>query len=390
MTEPVIPLFRPDSTDLEEQNVIRVLRSGWWGLGPETAKFEEELAAYVKAGAAEDDGAPLYPVATNSASLALEIAARCLVPDARVRVKAIVPALTFVSSATAMQKAGFPVEFCDIDEETLCLDWADAHDRLPAGAGRLGTIIIPVWYAGTVTRVPNPVSWDWADSFEDAVILEDCAHAAGSADAGMQGDASAWSFHAVKNLAAGDGGMILFRSQRAAEQAKRLRWFGISKSTHERVMQKGYGWDYEVTEPGEKAHMNDITAAIARAQLQRLHKNNLIRRAIAGAYDDALAPLDWLRRPVLSARSAQHMYVVRVPAASRADFVAHLLDRGVSAGVHYRPLYHYQNLFPDAPFLPVTERVWPTLTTLPLFPSMNGREIERVVEAVSSFKPKAE
>lgn len=388
MTDPVIPLFRPDSTELEEQNVLRVLRSGWWGLGPETAKFEEEFAAHVKAGATEDDGAPVHPVAMNSASMALEIAARCLVPDPRVRVKAIVPALTFLSSATAMQHAGFPVEFCDIDEGTLCLDWADAHDRLPTGAGRLGTIIVPVWYAGTVTRVPCPASYD--AGFEDAVILEDCAHAAGSADAGMQGDASAWSFHAVKNLAAGDGGMILFRSERAAEQAKRLRWFGISKSTHDRVTQKGYGWDYGVTEDGEKAHMNDITAAIARAQLQRLRKGNLARHAIARVYDDAFSHLDWLWRPVLSVRSAQHMYVVRVPAGSRADFIAHLLGRGVSAGVHYRPLYYYQDRFPGAPFLPVTESIWPMLATIPLFPAMSARDIERVVDAVTSFTPKPE
>lgn len=371
---PMIPLFRPDVTDLEKQNLNRVLDSGWWGLGPETARFEEEFARYVQG--CGDGSTQLFPVAMNSASMALEIGIRALKPEPGSR--AIVTPLTFVSTATAMAHAGLDVEFCDIDEDTLCLDWEQAAGRVSASRAR--SAVVPMWYAGTVTRVP--------DGFPSAGILEDCAHAAGSAGAGMQGDASAWSFHAVKNLAAGDGGMILFRDREHAEHARKLRWCGISKSTHDRVTQRGYGWDYGVNEDGEKAHMNDITAAIARAQLQRLPSLNARRRAIARLYDAAFRDLDWLRRPALSTDCAQHMYAVRVPAASRADFIAHLIDRDVSAGVHYRPLYHYRALFPGAPFLPVTEHVWPTLATIPLFPSMTSQDTERVISAVTSFEPK--
>lgn len=377
MSDPVIPLFRPDASALEKENLIRVLDSGWWGLGPETAKFEEEFARYVKGQCSLAPGTELFPVGMNSASMALEIGVRALglPPGGR----AIVPPLTFVTTATAMVHAGLDVEFCDIDEDTLCLDWEQAQAM---ACSPRATVVVPVWYAGTVTPVP--------DGFCEAVtILEDCAHAAGSAGAGGQGGLSAWSFHAVKNLAAGDGGMIVFRDPEAAERARRLRWCGISKSTHDRVTQRGYGWDYAVSEDGEKAHMNDIAAAIARAQLWRLPALNARRRAVARAYDAALRDLDWLRRPALSEQSAQHMYVVRVPAASRADFIGHLLDRNVSAGVHYRPLYHHRVFAGMAP-LPVTERVWPTLATIPLFPSMTPRDIERVIEAVRSFAPKPE
>lgn len=384
MNDPVIPLFRPDAGALEKENLGRVLDSGWWGLGPETGKFEEEFARYVRGQCSFQPGTGLFPVAMNSASMALEIAVRSL--GLRPGGRAVTTPLTFVTTATAMLHAGLQVEFSDIDEDTLCLDWEQAHDRLrdapSPGGSRENSVVVPVWYAGTVTGIPGGFH-------RDVKVLEDCAHAAGSAEAGFQGDASSWSFHAVKNLAAGDGGMIVFRDPDAAQRARRLRWCGISKSTHDRVTQRGYGWDYAVEEDGEKAHMNDVAAAIARAQLWRLPALNARRRAVARAYDAALRDLDWLRRPALSEQSAQHMYVVRVPAASRADFIGHLLDRNVSAGVHYRPLYHHRVFAGMAP-LPVTERVWPTLATIPLFPSMTPRDVERVIEAVRSFTPKPE
>ena len=377
MPLPDIPLFRPDATSLERDALGRVLASGWWGLGPETARFEEEFAGYVQAASGGPEAAPLHPVATSSASMALEIAARCLSPrPARV----ITTPLTFVSTASAMMHAGHQVELCDIDDETLSLDWAQAAER--AGRGGCPCIVVPVWYAGTVTPPPAGLP-------EGTVILEDCAHAAGSRGAGAHGSASAWSFHAVKNLAAGDGGMILLRDGEAAARARRLRWCGISKSTHDRVTQQGYGWDYTVSEDGEKAHMNDVTAAIARAQLQRLDAGNARRRAIARAYDAALAGLDWVRRPALSAGSAQHMYVIRVPAGSRAALIAHMISLGVSAGVHYRPLYHHAALFPGAPALPVAERAWQELVTIPLFPSMTQQDTSRVIDAIGSFRPRA-
>lgn len=379
MPLPEIPLFRPDASSLELENVARVLGSGWWGLGPETARFEEEFAGHVLgASGASQETTALHPVATSSATMALEIAARCLAPrPARV----ITTPLTFVSTATAMLHAGHQVEFCDIDEETLGLDWAQAAERASAGDGPC--LVVPVWYAGTVTPPPAGLP-------DRAQVLEDCAHAAGSRGAGMHGAASAWSFHAVKNLAAGDGGMILLRDEQAAARARRLRWCGISKSTHDRVTQRGYGWDYAVPEDGAKAHMNDITAAIARAQLARLAAGNARRRAIARAYDAALADLDWVRRPALDAGSAQHMYVIRVPARSRAGLIAQMIGQGVSAGVHYRPLYHYTALFPGAPALPVAERAWQQLVTIPLFPSMTQQDTSRVIDAIRSFAPKPE
>lgn len=370
----MIPLFKPSCTEEEVKEVSRVLRSGWWGMGPEVEAFEEEFAAYVGVD---------YAVAVNSCTSALELAARaCGITNGIV----VVPALTFISTAQAMQHAGNMVIFADVLEDDLCIDWGDVERKLasivksPVGRD-IPQAVIPVWFGGA-GGAPGYGEWP------EVPIIEDCAHAAGSSGAGTIGWAACWSFHAVKNLATGDGGMVTTNDPEVYEKLKRLRWCGISKSTWERD-QKKYGWDYDIPADGEKMHMNDITAALGRVQLGRLDSMNARRRRIARTYSDAFAGMheNWLRVPFLSSISSQHLYVVRVAAENRNRFIDHMLDNGVSAGVHYKPLTHYPHLFPGTHQVPVTERVWNTLVTLPLFPDMTDQEIEQVTSAVRSFKP---
>lgn len=363
----MIPLFRPSCTDEEIEAVTRVMRSGWWAQGPEVEAFEEEFAAYTGS---------RYAVATNSCTAALELAARSL--SLKEGTSAITPALTFVSTASAMQHAGRDVYFADIDEDTLCVNWDSVRSRLESCL--FPPVIVPVWYAGTVTAIPD-------DILEQAVILEDCAHAAGSAMAGRWGKAACWSFQAVKNLSTGDGGMITTNDPEVARKARALRWCGIDKSTWERDQGK-YGWDYSIPYDGEKAHMNDLAAAIGRVQLKRLNQNNEIRRIIARWYNREFADLGWLNMPAVYETSANHLYAVRVAAKDRNRFIDHMLDNGVSAGVHYKPLTHYSQFgyHPDSKATPVTNRVWKQLVTLPLFPDMAASEIEKVIQTVKSFR----
>lgn len=366
----MIPLFKPSVTDEEVEAVTRVLRSGWWALGPEVEAFEEEFAEYVGA---------RYAVGVNSATSALELAARA---TGVTRGVVITPALTFISTAQAMQHAGNRVIFADVDEDTLCIDWEEVlyKFRNLSSVTQIGSpvarAVVPVWYGGTVTGVgPLP---------DDVKVIEDCAHAAGSRQAGLFGDASAWSFHAVKNLATGDGGMVTTNSLEVYNRLKPLRWCGIDKSTWERDQGK-YGWDYSIPADGEKMHMNDIAAALGRVQLRRLNDMNYDRYHIAMKYNAEFMNLEWLRIPYpLDSSSSNHLYVVRVDDRNR--FIDHMLENGVSAGVHYKPLTHYPHLFPGTHILPVTERVWQTLVTLPLFPDMTEGEQEQVIAAVRSFK----
>lgn len=353
----MIPLFRPSCTDLEVRYVTEALRSGWWGMGPRTAEFEERFA---------DRVAAHYAVAVNSGSAALLLALEGLGATGG---EVIVPALTFASTALSALHAGNRVVFADVDEDTLCLDWADAAAKVTGET----KAVIPVWYGGSVSLRHLDLG---------VPAIEDCAHAAGTPEAGLTGKTACWSFHAVKNLATGDGGMITTDDAALATRLRALRWCGIDKSTWERD-QGRYGWDYDITIPGHKAHMNDLTAALGLAQLERLDDLNKKRRDLVTRYLDALDGLSWLRLPRWREDSAWHLFVVRVD--DRDRFISHMLSQGVSAGVHYKPLNQYP-VFGRRQPLPVTDEVWKTLVTLPLFPDMTIVEFGQVVRAVRSFR----
>ena len=370
-----IPLFKPSVSEEEIEAVTRVMRSGWWAMGPEVEAFEEEFAAYTGV---------LYAVAVNSGTAALELAARATgITGSTV----IVPALTFVSTALAMKHAGNKVVFADVCEDDLVIDWEDVQNKHQGYRDRANRrqefrarAVVPVWYGGNVIAPDR-------DDFHDLpqTLIEDCAHAAGSKRAGQVGKAACWSFHAVKNLATGDGGMVTTNDPEVAARIKPLRWVGIDKSTWERD-QGRYGWDYDIPADGQKAHMNDITAAIGRVQLRRLDELNFIRWVKAKTYTQQFGDLGWLRIPTVTTMNSNHLYVVRVDAENRNKFIDHMLAHDVAAGVHYKPLTKYPHLFPGPHDVPVTEKVWQEIVTLPLYPDLTEGEQAKVIETVRSFK----
>ena len=343
----MIPLFKPSCSDLEIQNVTRVLRSGFWSMGPVVEELEEQFAKYTGS---------RHAVAVSNCTAALQIACETLgVRDGEV----IMPALTFAATGLSVLHSGGKVVLADIDEDTLCIDWDDVKSK----ETQRTAAIIPVWYGGTVNS-PR--------SFPSGWIIEDCAHAAGNMLAGQIGDVACWSFNAVKNLASGDGGMITTPDGELAARLRRLRRFGIDRK----------GWDYSIPDPGWKADMNDITAAIALAQLQRLDEMNELRRKIVLTYMKEFSDLDWLRLPEWDENSSWHMFVARTQ--HRDSLITHMYSRGVSAGVHYKPL-NLHRIFGEHKKLPVTDRVWKTLVTFPLYPDMTDDDLGQVIDAVRSF-----
>ena len=128
-------------------------------------------------------------------------------------------------------------------------------------------------------------------------------------------------------------------------ELRRLRWCGIDRSTWDRHEQR-YGWEYDIRAPGYKAHMNDLTAALGMAQLARLGELNAARRLRVRQYRDAFKDLGWMKLPAYREGSAWHLFAVRVPAESRDPFIGHMLDSGVSAGLHYKPLNTYPGVRP--------------------------------------------
>lgn len=351
-----IPLFTPSVSEKEIRYVNEVLQSGWWGLGPKTAEFEKKFAEYVGS---------KYAVAVNSATAALDLALKAHnVTDGEV----IMPALTFVSDGLVALYGNNKVVFADINEETLCMDWEDALKKVTDKTKAIITVHYGGKTANFTTNMPN------------IVTIQDAAHATGNKQIGKQGT-SCWSFHAVKNLATGDGGMITTNDEEIYKKLLPMRWCGIDKSTWERSDKK-YGWDYSIDTVGYKCHMNDITAALGLAQLERIEELNNKRKLRVLQYLYELRGLLWLQLPKWDKDSSWHMIVVRLE--DRNKFIDYMLAHGISAGVHYKPLNQYP-MFPQTE-LPITDRVWQTLVTLPLYPDMTDEEFEHIVSTIKKYQ----
>ncbi len=365
-----IPVFRPSYGEAEFEAVRAVMASGWVGLGPKTAEFEAAFGDYLGV---------KHAVGVNSGTAALHLAMVAAGVEGR---EVITTPLTFVSTNHAILYAGGEPVFADVEAATANID-PDSVRRLVTDRTRA---IVCVHYGG------RPCRMDALEAIareHDLALIEDAAHGAGGAYAGRKlgsiGDYGCFSFHAVKNLATGEGGMVVTDDDEAADRFRRLRWLGISKDTWSRESQTHYSWYYTVTELGFKCHMNDIPAAIGLVQLARLDELNGLRAAWAARYDEALEPFGWIERPVAAPETepAWHNYAVQTD--HRDDLNTFLADRDISTGVHYIPNNDYDLYAGCRGETPVCARIWKRLLTLPLYPDLTEEDFGRVVEGIRDF-----
>lgn len=380
----MIQVFRPSMGEEEVQAVREVLESGWIGLGPKTAEFERKFASYVGA---------KYAVGLNSATAALHLA--LIGFGIGKGDKVLVPPITFVSTIHVILYNGATPVFVDVYSDTLCIDVEDMKRKITEKT----KAVIPVHYGGHPCEIDEIL--EIADQ-QGLIVVEDAAHACGSEYKGRKigsiGDATCFSFHAVKNLATGDGGMITTDNKEVYELLKRLRWVGIDKSTWKRTeaIEKAmkserkeygkYGWYYEVNELGYKYHMNDIAAAIGLVQLEKLEKTNQRRREIVESYNQAFEDIEWIETPVERKyiKSAHHNYVIKTP--YRDELNLYLRDKDIATGVHYMPIHlhpYYKGKYNAN--VPVAERIWKQLLTLPLYPDLRDVDVQRVIDVIKSF-----
>ena len=360
----MIQLFQPNIGQAEVEAVTEVLLSGWLGMGPKTAEFEERFAQYI---------GTKYAVGLNSATAALHLALKLLSVGPGEEV--IVPTITFVSTAHAVMYCGARPVFADVDKQTMSIT--------PSEVGRLRTdktkAVIVVHYGG------RPV-----DIGDGVPVVEDAAHACGGSFLGRKcgslGDIGCFSFHAVKNLATGDGGMLTTDDKSVYDRAKRLRWLGIDKSTWDRS-EGTYQWSYRVGEVGLKCHMNDITAAIGLVQLGKLDKANERRREIAMIYSQGFRDQAWIvgmpPDDTQAIRSAWHLYWLRVP--KRDELMQFLKEHDIITGVHYQPIHTHKCYGFAKPYLPVAEKVVEELMSLPMHPGLTDGDVGEVVGRVAEF-----
>jgi perosamine synthetase len=351
----MIPVFQPFYDEREEEAVANVMRSKWIGLGAVTERFEREFALSV---------GTKYAVAVNSCTAALHIALRLL--DISPGDEVLVPTMTFVSTAMVVNYEQARAILCDVCADDLMIDYRDAVERQTSRT----RAIIPVLYGGK--PVPAPPS--------GLPAIYDCAHATGARwDA--TGKICCWSFHAVKNLATGDGGMITFDDPELNQRAVRLRWLGINKSTWSRTnVDRRYWWEYQFDEFGFKYHMNDLTAAIGLVQLAKLDEMQRARYRLVKQYREELAGVADVELSPEDDTSSWHLFTIRT--AFRDELAIYLQQRGISTGVHYKPLHLYPLYYRYA--LPVAEREWQRLLTLPLFPALTSAQVSLVCDTLKA------
>lgn len=366
----MIPVFRPAYDEREVSALRETLLSGWIGLGPKTCLFEEKFAKYLNVP---------YCLALNSATAALHLSMHCLnLQGAEV----ITTPMTFVSTNHAILYVGAKPVFCDVEPDTMNID-ATKVERLITSRTKA---VVCVHYGGRSCDMDVLLDVCRRNKL---FLIEDCAHAAGgrykNRMLGSIGDLGCFSFHAVKNIATGDGGMISTSSAEYHERIKRLRWLGITADTFSRGSEKKYNWQYDVVELGFKSHMNDISAVLGLVQLEKIEELNNARRRLTAVYDRELNGVGDIE--LLAHReyqfSAAHNYVIKT--ARRDELNLFLKGEGVSTGVHYYPNHLYEMYKPYYRECPVVEHEWRKLLTLPLYPDLKDGEIELVISLIRKF-----
>jgi dTDP-4-amino-4,6-dideoxygalactose transaminase len=350
--------------------VADVYRSGWLSMGPETAALEREFAAYVGARHA-------LAVANGTAALHLICAAAGLGPGDEV----VVPSMTFVATVNAIAYTGATPVFADV--VSLTEPWLDPR-AVEAALTERTRAVMTMAYGGHPGRT---VALAALAGERGLVLLEDAAHAAGSRVGGRHlgtfGRAGAFSFFSNKNLAVGEGGMVVTDDDEAAAQMRLLRSHGMTTLTWDR--HRGHASGYDVVQLGFNYRIDEPRAALARRRLARLDADNARRAQLDGRYRDLLADIDGLTpalSPTTDVRLAHHLFtIVLEDGIERERFREALAARGIQTSVHYPPAHRF-SIYAWAGDLPVTEAYGARSVSLPLFATMTTVQQDEVVNAI--------
>jgi dTDP-4-amino-4,6-dideoxygalactose transaminase len=369
-----IPLARPFVSDEEISAVTEVIKSGWWTTGPKVTEFEGRVAGYL--------GGGLYAVALNSATSGLFLALKVLGIGPGDEV--IVPTLTFIASAHVVEWCGAKVVLCDIDRDSYNIDTGLIEKLITPRT----KAIMPVHIAGYPCEMSEIIK---ISNKYGLHIVEDAAHAIGTEYEGVKignhGKAVVFSFYATKNLACGEGGMVVSKDIELIEKIRKLSYFGVNKQAFKRYEKSG-SWYYEVEELGYKCNFDSIHAALGIAQLNKLDNLNKIRREIAFKYKEKLDSSIEVQKNSENHFHSYHLFSVKLPAfLDRDDTFNMLKEKNIGSSVHFIPIHkhpYYAAKFSDASF-PAANSLYPRLLSLPLYPSLENREVEHVIESLNSI-----
>jgi len=380
MRKEFLPFSRPSITEADIAAVGEVLRSGWITTGSKNAEFEEKFCKYTGCAGA---------VALSSATAGMHIALKALKIGPGDEV--ITPSMTWVSTVNLIVLSGAAPVFADVDRDTL-MTTADLIQEHLSSKTRL---IIPVHFAGAPVDM-TPVR-KLAEG-RNIAIIEDAAHAIGTEyhgeKIGKKGT-SIFSFHPIKNITTGEGGMFCSDNHDLADRIRRLKFHGLGVDAFDRRTQ-GRSPQAQVLEPGFKYNLPDILAVLGIQQLARVEDFNDKRTQLAMHYRERLTEVEVLRPlavPAYSHKHSWHLFIVRLDIEksklSRNDFMEELKKRNIGTGLHFRAVhqqkYYQETMKIPTGILPNTEWNSERICSLPLFPEMTHEDVDDVVDTIKDI-----
>ncbi|USQ03357.1 UDP-4-amino-4,6-dideoxy-N-acetyl-beta-L-altrosamine transaminase [Aquirufa antheringensis] len=390
-----IPYGRQNITEEDIDAVSKALKADFLTQGPTILEFENSFAKYVGA---------KYAVAVSNGTAALHICALSL--DVKPGQKVITTPITFVATANCVRYCGGEVVFADIDPETYLLDIREVRKLLEASPKGTYSGIIPVDFAGL--SVDMEAFRHLADEF-GLWIIEDACHAPGgyftdskgikqNCGNGVYADLAIFSFHPVKHIACGEGGMVTTNDLGLYKQLLRLRSHGITKGddsytnsfdfANSEAGHDSYpGWYMEMQQLGFNYRLTDFQAALGISQLSRANNGIIRRRYLASVYESAFKLMPFiLSQSGFINGHAYHLFVIEVK--NRLGLYEYLRTRGIFAQVHYIPSHlmpYYRELGWKEGDLPNAESYYCNCLSLPMYPSMTDDEQKLVIEEISNF-----
>lgn len=380
--EKFLPYCLPDITEEEIKEVVDTLKSGWLAKGPKTIEFENVFAKYVGA---------KYAIGMNSATAALHIS--LLAAGVGNGDEVITTSMTFAASANTIIHTGATPIFADIDPYTGCIDPEDIERKITSRT----KAIVPVHYSGQSCDLEK--IYEIADKY-NLFVSEDAAHAIytryrGELIGNKPKGTVSYSFYATKNLATGEGGMLVTDDEEIANRARMLVTHGMSRNAWNRYA-KGGSWMYDIEEPGFKYNMFDLQASLGLIQLKRLEEMQIKREAIANLYNEAFLNVNGIEIPYVSEYTTTHswhLYIIKVNKnilnIDRNQFIVELNERNIGTSVHFIPVHlmsAYKNRFGyKQGDLHETETWFDDIISLPLYSAMSLDDAEDVINAVKNI-----
>ncbi len=375
--EDFLPLSRPSIGEKEIEGVVSCLKSGWITTGPLCKVFEEKFCELTRAS---------YAVSLCSATAGMHLVMLAL--GIKRGDEILTPSMTFASTLNLITLCGARPVFVDIHYDTLNIN-ADLIEERITGKTKA---IIPVHFAGAPADMEKIL--EIARKY-NLWVIEDAAHALGTyykgIHAGGFGQIAIFSFHPLKNITTGEGGMITHSGDQLESRLRILRFHGIERDAWKRYAQGGNP-EYDVKTPGFKYNLTDIQAALGLAQLSRLEEFNNRRRRVADLYREGLEGVGGLELPgipVYLHDHAWHLFVVKILAMDRELFMEKLSQYHIGYGIHFpaghRLSYIKKRYGKKKGELEETERAAGRILSLPLFPDMKDDDVFYVCEAIKEI-----